>query len=105
MEVPSWFVSGIIALLLGLYVTNSVRGQEHGAGQPQHPDTGIFITEDEDYWRWIVGGLVIAAIGAFVVPRLTPAINEMLRTTSELGIVFLGILGILFLKSVFKKFG
>lgn len=46
MLLPSWTISGVLALLLGLYVANRVRGEEQGADQSQDPVTkGIHYQE------------------------------------------------------------
>lgn len=105
MQLPSWTLSGIIALLLGLYVANQVRGQDHGAGQPQHPNTKKFITEDNDFWRWVISGLAIAAISAYLVSRLTPTVNSTVQNISPLMVVAIGIWGLVFLKEIYQKFG
>ncbi|RDZ64035.1 hypothetical protein C5B90_13110 [Haloferax sp. Atlit-12N] len=103
MQLPSWTLSGIIALLLGLYVANQIRGQDHGADQPQHPNSGEFITEDNDFWRWLLSGLGVAAITAYLVPRATPAVNSTLQNISPMMMVAIGIWGLVFLREAFDR--
>lgn len=105
MQLPNWMLSGLLALLLGLYAANYVRGQYHGADQPQHPETGDFITEDEDFWRWVISGLAVAAITAYAVPRLAPAINGLIQSTSLMAKVGIGIWGVIILRSAYEQLG
>ena len=104
MQLPSWTLSGIIALLLGLYVANHIRGQDHGAGQPQHPNTKEFITEDNDFWRWVISGLAVAAISAYLVPRVTPTVNTTFQNISTPMMIALGIWGLVFLRAIYDTF-
>ncbi|MBC9985302.1 hypothetical protein E4P24_02810 [Haloferax sp. AS1] len=105
MALPSWTVSGVLALLLGLYVANHVRGEEHGANQPQDPKTKQFISKDNDFWRWLLSGVAIAGITAYFVPKVTPTVNTALQNTSPLGKLLLGVWGLIMLKGIYKKFG
>lgn len=103
MELPSWTISAVISLLLGLYVANYVRGERHGADQPQHPTTKEFITEDNDFWRWLFSGLAVAAIGAYMVPRLTPEVNSTLQNISPWMMLVIGIWVLVFLKAIYQN--
>ena len=104
MQLPSWTLSGTIALLLGLYVANHIRGQEYGAGQPQHPNSKKFISENNDYWRWVISGLTVAAISAYLVPRITPAVNTTLQNISTPMTIALEIWAPVFLRAVYDSF-
>jgi len=96
-------ISGVLALLLGLFVTNNTRGQRYEAGQHQNPHTKKFITEDTNFWRCLLGGLAIAVITAYFVPKLTPAINNAIQEAHLSFLIVRSISGFVFLKSIFKK--
>lgn len=104
MQLPSWTISAVISLLLGLYAANYVRGERNGADQPQHPTTKEFITEDNDFWRWVIGGLAVTAITAYLVPRITPEVNSTLQNISPLMMVAISIWVLIFLKVIYQSF-
>lgn len=105
MPLPSWTFSGILALLLGLFFVNQITGEEHGASQPQDPKTKKFISEDNNFWRWLISGLAVAAITAHLAPRVTPTVNSTLQDLSLMPKVAIGLWALVFLKGAFKKFG
>lgn len=105
MPLPDWIFSGVLALLLGLFIANQVRGEEHGADQPQDPITKEFITEDNNFWRWLISGLVVTAITAYLAPRITPAVNSTLQNIPFIAKAAIGIWVLVLLKEAYKKHG
>ena len=102
---PSWTISGILSLLMGLMVANYIRGQDYGADQPQHPASKKFITDDNDFWRWLVGGLAASGLTSVVTPELVPTLNTTFTEASTGMKILLGVIVLYVLKGIFKSWG
>lgn len=101
--VPELVVSGALALIFGAYAVNNIRGHDHGADQKQHPDSKKFITEDEDFWRWIAAGIIVTGGTAWLTPRVAPAVNDFIRTATSAEVLVFGVLCLFIFKAIHSR--
>lgn len=97
----SLLTTGLVGTIATGFLVNTVVGRDHGAGQPQHPQTGEFQKWATTFILWITALVASWMIGQRTGPAICAKIPLVIQNTHP---VLLGTLTVLLVYSLFLFF-